>query len=110
MLHSLLISTNIVVCTTFANDESQRMGSAAWSVVAPAIGSAFLASLVEVVEAFPIILAVGTLRGWWPAVFGTIGGLGVLGGLIVLLGPLLNRVPLHLLQFVVGVLLLLFGM
>jgi len=86
------------------------MGSAAWSVVAPAIGSAFLASLVEVVEAFTIILAVGTLRGWWPAVFGTIGGLGVLGGLIVLLGPLLNRVPLHLLQFVVGVLLLLFGM
>jgi uncharacterized membrane protein len=86
------------------------MGSAAWSVAAPAVSSAFLASLVEVVEAFTIVLAVGTLRGWRPAAFGTVGALGVLGGLIVLLGALLERVPLHLLQLVVGVLLLLFGM
>ena len=43
------------------------MGSAAWSVAAPAVASAFLASLVEVVEAFTIVLAVGTLRGWRPA-------------------------------------------
>ena len=34
----------------------------------------------------------------------------MLGGLTVMLGPLLERVPLHLLQLVVGVLLLLFGM
>lgn len=34
-----------------------------WSTAAPAIGSAFLASIVEVVEAFTIILAVATLRG-----------------------------------------------
>lgn len=81
-----------------------------WSVAAPAIGAAFLASLVEVVEAFTIVLAVGTLRGWRPAAFGTVAALGLLGLLIVLLGPLLDRVPLHLLQFVIGVLLLLFGM
>jgi uncharacterized membrane protein len=79
-------------------------------VAAPAIGSAFLASLVEVVEAFTIVLAVGTLRGWRPAALGTAAALAVLGMLIVLLGPLLDRVPLHLLQFVIGVLLLLFGM
>src|SRR5271156_77400 len=86
------------------------MDTAVWSVVAPAVGSAFLASLVEVVEAFTIVLAVGTLRGWRPAAFGTIAALGVLGGLIALLGPLLGYVPLHLLQLVIGVLLLLFGM
>ena len=37
-----------------------------WAVAAPAVGAAFLASLVEVVEAFTIILAVATLRGWRP--------------------------------------------
>jgi uncharacterized membrane protein len=86
------------------------MELSAWSVAAPAVGSAFLASLVEVVEAFTIVLAVGTLRGWRPAVFGTVAALGVLGGLIALFGPLLDRIPLHPLQFVIGVLLLLFGM
>jgi uncharacterized membrane protein len=86
------------------------MDPVSWSVAAPAIGSAFFASLVEIVEAFTIVLAVATLRGWRPAAFGAVAGLGVLGGLIALLGPLLNRVPLHLLQFGIGVLLLLFGM
>lgn len=81
-----------------------------WGVAAPAIGSAFLASLVEVVEAFTIVLAVGTLRGWRPAALGTGAALAVLGLLIVVLGPLLNNVPLQALQFVIGVLLLLFGM
>ena len=47
------------------------MDIGSWSVVAPAVGSAFVASLVEVVEAFTVILAVGTLRGWRPAVIGT---------------------------------------
>ena len=86
------------------------MDPATWSVAAPAIGSAFLASLVEVVEAFTIVLAVSTLRGWRPAALGTVTALALLGLLIVLLGPLLDRVSLHLLQLIIGVLLLLFGM
>lgn len=86
------------------------MGSAAWSVAGPAIGSAFIASLVEIVEAFTIVLAVMTLRGWRPAAFGTVAALGVLGVLIAALGPLLGLIPLHFLQLVVGILLLLFGM
>ena len=81
-----------------------------WSTAAPAIGAAFLASLVEVVEAFTIVLAVATLRGWRPALSGTLAGLAVLGLLVVLLGPLLDHVPLHLLQLFIGILLLLFGM
>ena len=86
------------------------MDSIPWNVAGPAIGAAFLASLVEVVEAFTIVLAVGTLRGWRPAILGTLAGLGFLALLVAALGPLLDRVPLHLLQFVVGVLLLLFGL
>lgn len=81
-----------------------------WSVAAPAVGAAFLASLVEVVEAFTIVLAVGTLRGWRPAALGTLAGLALLALLIAALGPLLDRVPIQLLQFVIGVLLLLFGL
>jgi len=80
-----------------------------WSTAAPAIGAAFLASTVEVVEAFTIVLAVATLRGWRPAMAGTACALTVLGAIVLILGPLLDRVPLHLLQFIVGVLLLLFG-
>jgi Ca2+/H+ antiporter, TMEM165/GDT1 family len=86
------------------------MDIGSWSVAAPAIGSAFVASLVEVVEAFTIILAVGTLRGWRPAVIGTFVALVVLGFLVLLLGPLVDLVPLHVLQLVIGVLLLVFGL
>ncbi len=86
------------------------MQDLSWSVATPAIGSAFLASLVEVVEAFTIVLAVGTLRGWRPAAMGTVAALAVLGMLIASLGPLLDRIPIHVLQLIIGVLLLLFGM
>jgi Ca2+/H+ antiporter, TMEM165/GDT1 family len=81
-----------------------------WSTAAPAVGAAFLASLVEVVEAFTIVLAVATLRGWRPAAAGTAAGLAVLAGIILLLGPLLDRVPITSLQLAIGILLLLFGM
>lgn len=80
-----------------------------WSTAAPAIGAAFLASVVEVVEAFTIVLVVATLRGWRPAVLGTAAALVVLCMTVVILGPLLDRVPIHLLQLFIGVLLLLFG-
>jgi Ca2+/H+ antiporter, TMEM165/GDT1 family len=81
-----------------------------WGVAAPALGSAFFVSLVEVVEAFTIILAVATLTGWRAGMLGTAAALAVLGMLIALLGPLLSLVPLHFLQLIIGVLLLLFGM
>src|SRR5437899_11218399 len=72
--------------------------------------AAFLASLVEAVEALTIVLAVATVRGWRPAGLGALTGLLVLALIVVALGPLLDHVPLHLLQLVIGVLLLLFGM
>jgi uncharacterized membrane protein len=74
------------------------------------MAAAFLASLVEAVEALTIVLAVATVRGWRPAGLGALAGLAVLAIIVLALGPLLDRVPLHLLQLVIGVLLLLFGM
>src|SRR5256885_4483547 len=82
----------------------------AWTSVAPAVSAAFLSSLVEAVEALTIVLAVGTVRGWRPAGLGALAGLGLLALIVVVLGPLIDRVPLHLLQLAIGVLLLLFGM
>jgi uncharacterized membrane protein len=81
-----------------------------WTVAAPAISAAFLSSLVEAVEALTIVLAVGTVRGWRPAGLGALAGLLLLALIVLALGPLLDRVPLHLLQLAIGVLLLLFGM
>jgi uncharacterized membrane protein len=86
------------------------METLSWHVILPAVGAAFLASLVEVVEAFTIILAVGSTRGWRPALQGTAAGLAVLALLVATLGPALDRVPLSWLQLAIGVLLLLFGM
>ena len=80
--------------------------AAAW----PPMLAAFLASLVEFVEALTVVLAVGTVRGWRPALAGTGLALAVLLALVVVLGPALTRIPLDLVQLVVGTLLLLFGM
>jgi uncharacterized membrane protein len=81
-----------------------------WSIVAPALGSAFAASLVEVVEAFTIVLAVATFRGWRAAAVGAIAALGVLAALIALFGPLLDRMPIRPLQLTIGISLLFFGL
>jgi uncharacterized membrane protein len=75
-----------------------------------AIASAFVASLVEAVEALTIVLAVGTVRGWRPALAGTAAGLALLALLVLAFGPLLAQMPIQYLQLAVGVLLLLFGM
>jgi uncharacterized membrane protein len=81
-----------------------------WSAAAPAVAAAFLASIVEVVEAFTIILAVGTIQGWRPAAAGTLAGLTALAAIVVVLGPALDQVPIEWLQIVIGILLLLFGL
>jgi uncharacterized membrane protein len=84
--------------------------TASWAHIGPAVTAAFLASLVEAVEALTIVLAVATVRGWRPAGLGAFAGLALLILIVVALGPLLDRVPLHLLQLAIGILLLLFGM
>lgn len=82
----------------------------AWTHSAPSFLAAFLASLVEFVEALTIVLAVGIVRGWRPALVGTAAGVALLAAMIVLLGPLLGQIRIEILQLLVGFLLLLFGM
>lgn len=81
-----------------------------WTSAAPAISAAFLGSMVEAVEALTIVLAVASVRGWRAAGLGASSGLGLLAVIVIALGPLLNHIPLHPLQFLIGILLLLFGM
>src|SRR3954447_12339618 len=81
-----------------------------WTSLAPALSAAFLASLVEAVEALTIVLAVASVRGWRPAGLGAIAGLLLLGVIVLALGPLLASVPLAPLQLAIGILLLMFGM
>src|SRR5438445_518096 len=70
-----------------------------------AIASAFIASLVEAVEALTIVLAVGTVRGWRPALAGC--------ALVAFVGCAVHRplarIPENTLKFAVGVLLSAFG-
>ncbi|MGI8841937.1 MAG: hypothetical protein ACR2F8_14330 [Caulobacteraceae bacterium] len=77
---------------------------------APVAGAAFIASSVEVVEAFTIVLAVSVVRGPRPAALGTGAALAVLAAVVAAFGPLLASVSVHGLQLVVGVLLLVFGL
>jgi uncharacterized membrane protein len=74
------------------------------------IAAAFLASLVECVEALTVVLAVGSVRGWPSPLAGCAAALAVLAGVVVALGPALTRIPLHAVQLVVGTMILLFGM
>ena len=81
-----------------------------WAHAGTAVLAAFLASLVEFVEALTIVLAVGTTRGWRAALMGAGAGAATLAALALIFGPALQRIPITSLQLVVGVLLLLFGM
>jgi Ca2+/H+ antiporter, TMEM165/GDT1 family len=81
-----------------------------WVHASPSIIAAFLASLVEFVEALTVVLAIGIVRGWRPALTGACLACGVLLALIVGFGPVLQAIPLNLVQLLVGALLLLFGM
>jgi uncharacterized membrane protein len=76
----------------------------------PTVLAAFLASLVEFVEALTVVLAVGAVRGWRSALGGSGLAMIVLLLLVIGLGPLLTRIPLRAVQLALGGLLLLFGM
>ncbi len=74
---------------------------------------AFVASVVEWVEAFTIVLAVGNTRGWRSPIWGVVGGLMTLGVIVVLFGTPLVIYHDQITQtfhILIGLLLLLFGM
>src|SRR5438132_4691166 len=89
------------------------IGSAAVVTLAIAAIPAFLASVVEWVEAFTIVLAVGNTRGWRSPIWGTLAGLGTLAVIVGVFGTPLIIFHDQINQsfhIVVGILLLLFGM
>ena len=74
---------------------------------------AFVASTVEFVEAFTIVLAVGTTRGWRAPIWGTLAAAVTLAVIVLVFGAPLIAYQDQVSQYfhlVVGVLLLLFGM
>ena len=71
----------------------------------------FLASAVEFVEAFTIVLAMGVTRGWRATLWGAASGVGVLAVVTVVAGyALVEWLPESALQLAVGTLLLIFGL
>lgn len=70
----------------------------------------FLASLVEMVEALTIVVAVGATRGWRSALEGVAAALALLAAIVLVVGPTLARIPLTGMRLVVGGILLVFGM
>lgn len=81
-----------------------------WAHTGTSVIASFLASLVECVEALTVILAVGSVRGWRSALIGAATAIAVLLVIVAALGTALTRIPLPIIQLVVGTLLLLFGL
>lgn len=75
------------------------------------VGASFLASCVEVVEAFTVILAVGVTRNWRSSLLGALAATLVLAALIGIFGiTLASRIPLPILRGAIGSLVLIFGL
>ena len=78
-----------------------------WAVIV----AAFLASAVEFVEAFTIVLVVGVTINWRSAIAGTLAAVASLAVLIAIFGvTLVEYVPIDALRLFVGVILILFGL
>jgi uncharacterized membrane protein len=73
--------------------------------------ASFLASAVEFVEAFTIVLVVGVTINWRSALLGALAATGALAVIVAIFGTAIVRyVPLDALRVVVGFLLVLFGL
>jgi Ca2+/H+ antiporter, TMEM165/GDT1 family len=82
-------------------------GHAVWGLAA----ATFVAAFVEFVEALTIVLAMGLTRGWRSALAGTVAAAVALTAFTAVVGyALATWLPRSALQFVVGVLLLIFGL
>ena len=75
------------------------------------IVAVFVASAVEAVEAFTIVLAMGLTRSWKAAIVGTVAAVLALIAITAVVGVALTHyVSKSLLQFIIGALLLTFGL
>jgi uncharacterized membrane protein len=77
----------------------------------PAILSAFLASVVEFVEALTIVLAVGVTVNWRSSLLGAGVAALTLAALVAIFGSaLIISIPIEILRSIIGTILVLFGM
>src|SRR5262245_39850699 len=91
----------------FMTDQGGVVSGATWGLV----GAAFLASVVEFVEALTIVLAMGVTRGWRSTLAGAAAAVVALIGFTAVAGYALSSwLPEAALQIVVGTLLLIFGL
>lgn len=75
------------------------------------VGATFLASAVELVETCTILLAMGLTRGWGSTIAGAVSALLVLAVATAIAGyALVRSIPESLLQLLIGILLLIFGL
>ncbi|MBV9227877.1 MAG: hypothetical protein JOZ18_01095, partial [Chloroflexi bacterium] len=73
--------------------------------------AAFLASAVEFVEAFTIVLVVGVTINWRSSLIGTLAAAATLALIVATFGvALVQFVPIEVLRLTVGILLILFGL
>jgi uncharacterized membrane protein len=73
--------------------------------------AAFLASAVEFVEAFTIVLVVGVTINWRSAIVGTLAAVVALAVIVAIFGvTIVQYVPIDALRLVVGCILILFGL
>jgi uncharacterized membrane protein len=73
--------------------------------------ASFLASAVEFVEAFTIVLVVGLTINWRSSLLGALGAAATLALIVAVFGvALVQYIPIDILRFVVGTLLILFGL
>ena len=78
-----------------------------WAIVI----AAFLASAVEFVEAFTLVLVARITSNWRSAIVGALAAVATLAVIVATLGvALVTLIPLDVLRFVIGFLLLLFGL
>ena len=78
----------------------------AWASFFPS----FIASIVEFVEALTIVLAVGMTINWKSSLWGAFAGASVLAVIIAVFGAAILQIPIDILRFVIGVILVLFGL
>jgi uncharacterized membrane protein len=73
--------------------------------------AAFLASAVEFVEAFTIVLVVGVTINWRSAIVGTLAAVAALAVIVAIFGvTIVQYVPIDALRLVIGCILILFGL
>jgi len=78
-----------------------------WAVAS----AAFLASAVECVEAFTIVLVVGITMNWRSSLLGAFAAVATLAAIIATFGvAIVQLVPIDMLRLIVGIILILFGL